>query len=99
MNKEALTENIIRIMTSNIDLDHYSLFYFGSRVRGDASSRSDIDIGLKADGKIPLHTLYRIKEEIESIPLLQKIDIVDFSRVSEDFRELAEKDKEIFYEQ
>jgi predicted nucleotidyltransferase len=99
MNKEALTENIIRIMTNNIDLDHYSLFYFGSRVSGDASSRSDIDIGLKADRKIPLHTMSRIKEEIESIPLLQKIDIVDFSRVSDDFRELAEKDKEIFYEQ
>ncbi|OGP10119.1 MAG: hypothetical protein A3G39_07930 [Deltaproteobacteria bacterium RIFCSPLOWO2_12_FULL_43_16] len=96
---ENLTNLIISSVKRHIPFEHYQIFYFGSRVRGRATSRSDLDIGLKAENKIPFYVMARIEEELDGLPMLQKIDIVDFSLASEDFKREAEKDREIIYEQ
>ncbi len=72
-----------------LDLSKYNLFFFGSRVFGRGTDRSDIDIGIQGQNPISTETLQAIEEEIETIPTLYKIDVVDFARVPERFRNIA----------
>ena len=63
---------------------------FGSRVTGKGNDRSDIDVGIEGPEEIPSRIIIPIKEEIEALPTLYKIDVVDFSRISEGFRKVAQ---------
>jgi len=67
----------------------YRIFLFGSRTTGRAHARSDIDIGIEGPGPVPRETLAAIDDETEEVPTLYTIEVVDFARVSESFREVA----------
>ncbi|MEK7376157.1 MAG: nucleotidyltransferase domain-containing protein [Candidatus Margulisiibacteriota bacterium] len=84
-----LKNEINRIVGKHLALKSYRIFFFGSRVSGSGSERSDIDIGIEGPQSIPLEIMARIKEDIEGLPALYKIDIVDFKNVSEDFKKVA----------
>ncbi len=92
--QDALREKIKKIIGQYLDLEKYRLFFFGSRVSGGGNERSDIDIGIDGPEPVPLKVFSDIKEEIESIPILYKIEIVDFKQVSPDFRQVALKHTE-----
>ena len=68
----------------------YRIFLFGSRAEGTAHERSDIDIGIEGPGPVPPETLSLIEEELEEAPTLYTIEIVDFARVAEKFRRVAQ---------
>ena len=93
-----LTIFIIDAIRKHIPFAHYRVFYFGSRVNGKSTPRSDFDVGIEAEQKIPLDLLARIEEMLDEIPILQKIDLVDFSRVSREFAFEARKAIEIIDE-
>jgi len=99
MDKKNLEKDIIKIFRKWVKLPHYRIFFFGSRVNGDAQDRSDIDIGIEAPGQVPLHVLNEIKSELEELPVLQKFDVVDFNNTSEGFRKVALQKIEVIYEQ
>jgi len=86
-----LKQEILQIVAEYLDLEEYRVFFFGSRVSGCSSDRSDIDVGIDGPQPIPLEVMSHIREEIDDLPVLYKIDIVDFERASEDFREVALK--------
>jgi len=86
-----LKRDIINIIGKYLDLDSYQIFFFGSRVDGRANKRSDIDIGIKGSKPIPYEIMARIKDDIGELPILYKIDIVDFNRVNKNFHEIATK--------
>ena len=67
----------------------YRVLLFGSWARDTAVPRSDIDIGIL--GPAPLHaeTLMAIYEEIDRLPTLRKIDVVDMCRLDAGYRETA----------
>lgn len=67
----------------------YRVFLFGSRAAGSARDRSDIDIGIEGPTAVPREALAAIEEEIEEAPTLYSIDIVDFRRLPEKFRQVA----------
>ncbi len=67
----------------------YRIFLFGSRARGTAHERSDIDIGIEGPGPVPYETLASIIADLEESPTLYSIDVVDFRRVPEEFRAIA----------
>jgi len=69
----------------------YRVFLFGSRADGTAHERSDIDIGIEGPQPVPQATLASIQEELEEAPTLYTIDVVDFRRVSEKFRRVAQR--------
>ncbi len=81
-----------------VSLQDYELFFFGSRTRVDEPSRSDIDIGIrkKDGGVLPPGTLSHVQEYVRELPVLKKIDIVDFGRVTDEFRNIAEQAIEPF---
>jgi len=69
----------------------YRIFLFGSRAEGTAHERSDIDIGIEGPGPVPREALSLIQEELEEAPTLFTVDVVDFNRVSEKFRKVAQR--------
>ncbi|KKU80769.1 hypothetical protein A2875_04845 [Candidatus Gottesmanbacteria bacterium RIFCSPHIGHO2_01_FULL_46_14] len=69
----------------------YRFFLFGSRVTGYARRFSDFDIGIEGETPVSPNTMGVIKEELEESNLPYKVDIVDFSTVDPEFRNLALK--------
>ena len=69
----------------------FRVFLFGSRAAGSATERSDIDIGIEGPAPVPRSALAAIHEELEEAPTLYSIDVVDFRRVPESFRRLAQR--------
>jgi predicted nucleotidyltransferase len=67
----------------------YKIFLFGSRARGTAHERSDIDIGIEGPVPVPYDVLASIMAEIEESPTLYSVDVVDFKRAPEQFRAVA----------
>lgn len=87
--QEKLKKEIREIMGKHLDLTKYRLFVFGSRVSGKGTDRSDIDIGIEGKDPVPYGAMLAIKEEFENLPILYKVEIVDFKNVAPKFREVA----------
>lgn len=90
-----LKKEILKIISKYLDLKKYQVFFFGSRVSGRASERSDIDIGIEGSKPIPLDVLAKIKEEIREIPTLYHLDVVDFKNIDQDFYKVARQNIEL----
>ena len=84
--KTALEENLRDIS--------YRAFIFGSQANRSELIKSDIDVGILAVDEIPAINMVRISNAIEDMPMLYKIDLVDFKQVSEKFRTAALKNIE-----
>ncbi|MCX5751164.1 MAG: nucleotidyltransferase domain-containing protein [Candidatus Saganbacteria bacterium] len=94
-----IKQKIVEIIKLKITGPRYKIFLFGSRTNGKATNRSDIDVGIDAKDSLPWSLLADIKEDLANIPILQKIDVVDFNNVADDFKGIALKDTEVLYEQ
>lgn len=92
---EKLKKDVLDVIGKYIDLRKYRVFFFGSRVSGKADERSDIDLGIEGSDPIRASDMLDIQEEIENIPILYKIEVVDFSEVSKKFKEVAKQDREM----
>lgn len=86
---EKLKKEILKIVEKYLDLKKYKIFFFGSRVEGRGDEHSDIDVGIEGTEEIPVGIKAEIEEEIENLPILYKIDIVDFKNVSDKFRDVV----------
>jgi len=93
--EEKLKREILNIAGKHLDLNKYRVFFFGSRIANKGTERSDIDIGVEGPEPLPSKILSLIEEEIENLPTLHKIEIVDFKKVSPDFYEVASQNIEI----
>jgi predicted nucleotidyltransferase len=69
----------------------YRVFLFGSRATGSAGERSDIDIGIEGPAPVLRAALAAIHDELEEAPILYTIDVVDFARMPERFRRVAQR--------
>ena len=69
----------------------YRVFLFGSRAAGSAAERSDIDIGIEGPAPVLQSALAAIQDELDEAPTLFTIDVVDFTRVPEKFRRVAQQ--------
>jgi len=92
--EKKLKREIIKIIGRYLDLKKYKVFFFGSRVKKDNFERADIDLGIEGPEEIPGSMMLEIKEELEKLPLLYKIDVVDFKKVSKEFKKEAKKNIE-----
>ena len=63
------------------------IILFGSRAKNLSSSRSDYDLAIDAGSSIDLEILGRIREKLDEIPILQKIDLLDLRSISSGFSE------------
>lgn len=86
---EKLKREILAIVGKHLDLLKYRVFFFGSRVAGKGTERSDIDVGIDGPQPIPAEAWFDIQEELERLPTLYKIELVDFRHVPPKFRHVA----------
>lgn len=86
---EKLKTDLRSIVGRRLDLAQYRLFFFGSRVTNSGDDHSDIDVGVEGPAPVPPAALSAIKEELEDLPTVYKVDLVDFAEVSGDFRQVA----------
>lgn len=100
MPREQQVENMIEktIVGFGHELKGYKVFLFGSRASGTAKRNSDFDIGILGQAPLPIKTFFEIEEALLRLPTLYKIDLVDFQKMSPQFRELALKEARIIYE-
>lgn len=67
----------------------YIAFVFGSQANKKNLTRSDIDIGLMSDDPITSIQLTNITADIDALPMLYRIDVVNFNEVDEQFKLIA----------
>lgn len=89
-----LPEEIIQAVR-NIAIEQlpaeYRTVLFGSWAQGNARPTSDIDIGIVGDRPVPHELMVRIRAQVDSIPTLRKVDVVDLQSVDSRFRDVALK--------
>ena len=78
---------ILPIIQKYLDTHKIKIFVFGSQATDKSHDRSDIDVGLLGAEPVPLEVMMKIEHDLEEVPYL--IDLVDFSRVSSRFKDIA----------
>ncbi len=95
MTASEIIERVAKIVRQEVKQD-FRLFLFGSRADKTNDARSDVDIGILARNSISAKSLFTIREKIDEIPTLLKIDFLDFAAVDDKFQNIALKNaKEI----
>lgn len=84
------------LLVSSLIDEPVTIILFGSRARGDNRNGSDVDIGLLPYGLWDSGKLTIIREKLEEMNTPYKVDIVDLSRTSEQFRTEARKSEIIW---
>ncbi|WP_395747715.1 nucleotidyltransferase family protein [Prosthecobacter sp.] len=67
----------------------FSLYLVGSRATGEAWPLSDFDFVIDAGEALPGRIINPLRENLELLPVGHGIDLVDWHRCSDQFRELA----------
>ncbi len=68
------------------------VWIFGSRIKGTAKSYSDLDLVIIDRQKMPLGIFYKIKDAFEESTLPYRVDVLDWHRISPDFRKVIQQD-------
>ena len=89
MEIEELKEKTIEIVRQELKGLSYKAFFFGSRIAGTASPRSDLDLGIEGHNPVPTEILRTIRTRISALRTLYMVDVVDFYLLSTDFKKVA----------
>ena len=90
-------EKIIqKTVAKYIDPASAFIFLFGSRALDRNKPQSDYDIGIYTGQKIPLVTIAKIKDDLEEYPIPVDVDVVDFAKVSDEFKAMALKEVQLW---
>jgi len=87
--EEKYQKEIKKIVFRFLDSKKCQAFVFGSRATDKAKKYSDYDIGVSGKKSVPWQKLALINEALEESDLPFKVDVVDFSLVSSDFKKVA----------
>ncbi len=66
---------------------------FGSRVNGTAKETSDLDLVVIGENPLDFQTLGVLRDDFSESNLPYKVDVVDWAKIGETFREIIRKDK------
>jgi predicted nucleotidyltransferase len=92
MKENGYLTAIKNLVLSSLQEESVKVFVFGSRARGDNHISSDVDIGIIPKGKFNSNKITLLREKIEHLNVPYKVEIVDFSEVSDDFRQESLKE-------
>jgi predicted nucleotidyltransferase len=77
---------------------HVRIFLFGSRAVGRGTARSDVDVGIDLGHPIAPEVMAELQERFDALPVLQKVDLVDFADVDPAFRRIALQSAVVLHE-
>ena len=89
---KGITEKEEGIIKSIIKKYKFEFYCYGSRVKGDFTKASDLDMLVKSDFKILPATLSALEEEFNRSLLPFIVNISDYNSVDKDFLELIKPD-------
>jgi hypothetical protein len=69
---------------------------FGSRARGDSVNTSDIDVGIIMGKDADRKKLVLLREYIDEMNIPYKVEVIDLSTVSEEFKKMVLKEAVIW---
>lgn len=69
---------------------------FGSRARGDSLNTSDVDIGIMPGAGFDRKKLVLLREHIEEMNIPYKVEVVELSGASSEFRAAALREAEVW---
>ncbi|MDX1655576.1 MAG: nucleotidyltransferase domain-containing protein [Candidatus Competibacteraceae bacterium] len=95
---DKVRQQIMEAVAHRLADRHYRLYLYGSRVQGRATPRSDFDLGLLAEEPLNMALLEQLREDLEALPILQKMELTDLNRASPDFVKRALKTSEVLDE-
>lgn len=90
-----ILNNILEVLKTY--LSPAKIILFGSRAEGKFYKHSDFDIAVEVNEKIDARKRRKIRNEIEKISGLYKVDIVYLSSVEEDFKNIILETGKIIY--
>jgi len=73
-----------------------SLYVFGSRVAGDTHSHSDLDLLIRSEEALPFVDFLAIKDALEFSDLPIRVDLLDWQRITPEFRKNIEQKCELW---
>lgn len=79
-------EQVISLIFTHIAPSAH-VYLIGSRARGNYTTKSDWDFAIDAGDPLPWNSLATLRQEATDIAFPDEIDIVDFNRAPEWFRE------------
>ena len=80
-------EEVRRLVLEAIGNREIAAYLIGSRARGDARPRSDVDVALDGHGRpIPKIWLAELRERLEESLIPFTVDVVDLAEASADLR-------------
>lgn len=85
MEYTAILEAIRLAIKPRLPATHQAML-FGSFAKGNAIDTSDIDIAIEGPEPLPARLFFQLTDEIEKIPTLRKIDLVDLQQAGAEFR-------------
>lgn len=77
--KDDLIEQILKVLSENPKVKE--VIVFGSRARGDSRDTSDLDIAIKSEVRLESAELNRLKDQLNEMNTIYKIDLVDTQRI------------------
>ena len=94
---EEFKRELLHILECYLDLKKYEVFFFGSRVTGRGDERSDIDVGILGKAPISESVMRKIRNDVDEMRALYKVDVVDFTCVQDDFKRVAMEKVEVIW--
>jgi len=82
-------DTIREIIVKELDEEDVSIALFGSFAAGTNTEVSDIDVAVIPKGKFKRWKLSLLREKLEELAIPYVVDLVDFSMVSESFKNSA----------
>lgn len=89
---KGITENEEKIIKEILSKFHYDFYYYGSRVKGDFTKASDLDILLMSDGEVLQSDIEKIENEFNESKIPYRINISRRDRMEDYFFKLIEAD-------
>lgn len=88
----GITEKEREIINNIINKYPYEFYAYGSRVKGDFTKGSDLDILIKSDNQIPIKIIEELKLKFNESRIPYIVNIAIFNDISDDFFNLIKKD-------
>lgn len=76
-------------------IPEYTVWAFGSRVKGTAKVYSDLDLAVITQQPLSITQMACLQEALDESDLSIRVDVVDWSTTSEVFRKIIAQDKVI----
>lgn len=82
-----ILKHIVEVIRRYLPDESYRILLFGSWATLEAAPTSDIDIAIDGAAAVDPAVMSEIREEIDQLPTLRKIQVIDVRHVHEGFRD------------